>query len=679
MAGLLHRVRSLPKHKIRRWLLAAVAIFLPMAMVASLLAAEEARKSEQLGFRQRLTDLAQTAADQIETQIAVFRTAATVLAESPELKPTGLAGALYRQAWEVGEACGGWALIAEATPGLPRIVNTVLAEPSLPDGSPPDLADGAQRAMATQRAAVGDLVVGRITHRPRIAISVPVFDGGQPRYVVSLIVLPDRFSAYLASLRLPEGAFAVLTDGAGRIVGRSADGASLVGHKADTWTTRVNRSEPADLVQTDLLGTEMLFAVHSIASVPAWHVAVAMPAYAAARLSAGPFRWVLLTRTALGVLLLLGSLLGWTVWRDTRDSYRRLDRVLAQAPAVIGVTRVWPDGQFERAFLSASSATVAGWPLEELLRMKSFTAIMAPDSVHDLRRHLGEALAGTPNTFEFPIRSSDGTPRRMRCSLARVDRFPDGSGTVASCIIDVTDLHLTEQRMRLLEKLAVLGEVSSGIAHELNQPLAAIALAAENGERALQRDPLNLATAHEKFARINEQAYRIGAVIDHVRAFSRDDAGKTDALDIAQVLHEVLLLLEARLSSHAITLEIDVPPHLPSVRGVAVLLEQAVLNVIGNACDAYRDGDRPSPRVIRIAACADTQWLSLSIADRAGGVPEALLGRIFDPFFTTKPVGQGTGLGLSISMASIVEMGGRMVVSNREGGACFEIVLPVGA
>jgi len=112
LAGLLRRVRRLPTHKVRLWLLAVVAVLLPMALVASLLAAEEVRTSQQDEFRQRLADLAQTAADQIETQIAVFRTAATVLAESPELKRSGLPGSLYRQAWEVGEICGGWVLIA---------------------------------------------------------------------------------------------------------------------------------------------------------------------------------------------------------------------------------------------------------------------------------------------------------------------------------------------------------------------------------------------------------------------------------------------------------------------------------------------------------------------------------------------------------------------------------------
>ncbi len=107
-----------------------------------------------------------------------------------------------------------------------------------------------------------------------------------------------------------------------------------------------------------------------------------------------------------------------------------------------------------------------------------------------------------------------------------------------------------------------------------------------------------------------------------------------------------------------------------------MLLEQAILNVVGNACDAWQDAVTAGERVIRIRARDEGATLRLSIADQAGGIPEAFLTRIFDPFFTTKPVGKGTGLGLSISMALVVEMGGQMTVRNENGGACFDIVLP---
>jgi C4-dicarboxylate-specific signal transduction histidine kinase len=310
--------------------------------------------------------------------------------------------------------------------------------------------------------------------------------------------------------------------------------------------------------------------------------------------------------------------------------------------------------------------------------MGSLTELMEPEMHPLLRAHLFKALTtGEESVFECQMRHADGASRRMRSSAKVVERHKDGSSSVVACVVDITDIHLAEQRLRLLEKLAVLGEVSSGIAHELNQPLAAIAMAAENGDRALLRDPPNLQTARDKFIRINEQAHRISAVIDHVRAFSRGDTKKAEPLDIGTVLHEALILLEARISANGIELDIDVPRDLPPVHAVSVLLEQAVMNVIGNACDAYRDNPLHTRRVVRIAARADGARLRLTIADQAGGIPEALLSRIFDPFFTTKPVGKGTGLGLSISLASIVEMGGRMTVRNQHGGACFEIVLPV--
>ena len=685
MSGLVPRwLRRLPTgatgeaaRRLRVGLAIAVAILLPLALLASVLAAGEARQSVSASFAQRLADLAQTAADQIDTQLSVYRTAAEVMARSPELQEGGLPGVLYEQAWSIGQQLGGWIMISSAEAGRAQVVNTQAPQPQRPRVFRDDEPRGIDETLRTRQVSVSDLDRGYEILVPRVMVSAPTFVNGQVRYVVSVIVLPEQLSRLLARLPLPEGGYAVLVDGRQRIVGRSADAQPRVGMQASEWSSAPMDGDQALVTSRSRQGVESLFAVHRIASVPGWRVAVAMPIASAESVVAMPFQWVSITRTAVVVLVLIGGLLGWTSWRETRDSYRQLDRVLAHAPAMIGVNRVWPDGRFERAFLSRSAEQLTGWPHEALIRMGSLTPLMTPQGVEELREHMRLTLSGTGQTFEHPLRRPDGTSRRMRASLALVERHADGSGTVASCILDITDLHVTEQRLRLLEKLAVLGEVSSGIAHELNQPLAAIAMAAENGDRALRRTPPNLRLATEKFMRITAQAHRMSAIIDHVRALSREEGGRSELLDIAVVVHEALVLLEGRLAGAELELDIDIPARLPPVRGVAVLLEQVLLNVIGNACDAYQALHRPGPHRLHIAAAPVGDTLVLRIADQAGGVPDGLQQRIFEPFFTTKPVGKGTGLGLSISLASVVEMGGQMSVRNEAGGACFEIVLPV--
>jgi PAS domain S-box-containing protein len=662
--------------RVRLGLAITVIALLPVSLLASMLAADEARHSIDAGFEQRLADLSKTAADQLDARLSLVRVAAEVLGRSSELQPGGTPGALYQTAWEIGRQLDGWVTIQSAGPGRPKLLTTGHAGPDPLQAYDPADARPGDRALRSLQPEVSDLLSGPRTGVRIIMVSVPSVQNGAARFIVNVVISPEQLSRVLAGLPLPPGAFATVADGNGVIIARSTDPDHRIGRPSSGWDKALKGRSVGLVKGVGLVGQENLFAVHGIPAAPSWRVAVAMRSDAAASVAEVPFRWVNVTRSVIGVLVLLGCLLAWINWRETRDSYRQLDRVLAQAPAGIAVSRIWPDGRFRREFLSRSAAAVVGWPHDELLRLGTLASLMDPDAVVRLRQAMVETLGGHNTTLEHQIRRADGAVRQVRAFFTLVERHQDGSGSVASCILDITELHLSERRLRLLEKLAVLGEVSSGIAHELNQPLAAIAMAAENGDRALARDPPNLKVAREKFVRISQQVHRVSAVIDHVRAFSRDDAGKAERLDIATVLHEVLILLEARLTASFVTLELDVPRHLPPVTAVGVLLEQAILNVIGNACDAWEDSGHEGPRIIRIRARDADGMLRLSIADAAGGIPEAILARIFDPFFTTKPVGKGTGLGLSISLAAIVEMGGQMTVHNENGGACFDIALP---
>ena len=146
------------------------------------------------------------------------------------------------------------------------------------------------------------------------------------------------------------------------------------------------------------------------------------------------------------------------------------------------------------------------------------------------------------------------------------------------------------------------------------------------------------------------------------------------------VLNAAALLLRSKLAKAGVSLNIDMPTDLPAAFGKAVPLEQVLLNVMGNSCDAYVSAGAAVPpvaRIIWVKGWAEGARVVIELRDCAGGIPEAVLPRIFEPFFTTKEVGSGTGLGLSISYGIITDMGGTITARNEQGGAAFRIVLPV--
>ena len=251
---------------------------------------------------------------------------------------------------------------------------------------------------------------------------------------------------------------------------------------------------------------------------------------------------------------------------------------------------------------------------------------------------------------------------------------------VVGYVTNVTEERETKLRLARSESLATLGRVSAGLAHELNQPLATISMAAENGMMGLRRTG-NLTEAEAKFQRILDQTHRVGQIIDHIRQFSRAGKSSSEPFDVPELLNNALLLASSRLAATETIVVQDIQPGLPKLLLPKLALEQVIMNLIANACDAYEVIPQPTDctfpeRRIDIVARSDGEEMLIQIADKAGGIPPDVIGQIFDPFFTTKDPGKGTGLGLSISSETIHSMGGRLSTHNEAGGAVFEIWLP---
>lgn len=231
------------------------------------------------------------------------------------------------------------------------------------------------------------------------------------------------------------------------------------------------------------------------------------------------------------------------------------------------------------------------------------------------------------------------------------------------------------------KKLAQLGEMATGIAHELNQPLGVISLSAENCIRAIDVGSSTPERLRSKLNRIIEETVRAATLIEHMRVFGRNDHGPITSIQLQKVMDNVLQIIDFKLSSEHVSLKADLPSDLPPVRAQLVLLEQVLINLIANACHAYGVSTvpaKPSLRTIEITARSWGAMVRINVQDHAGGISEYAMERLFIPFFTTKGVGKGVGLGLAISYGIITDLGGSIVAANQNGGALFTITLPQG-
>jgi C4-dicarboxylate-specific signal transduction histidine kinase len=233
-----------------------------------------------------------------------------------------------------------------------------------------------------------------------------------------------------------------------------------------------------------------------------------------------------------------------------------------------------------------------------------------------------------------------------------------------------------EQRQELahLSRVASLGELSGALAHELNQPLAAILVNARAAQRIMTRHSPDLTELRVILEEIAVDDRRAGEVIGRLRTLLKKGRGRPSKVDPNELVADVRSLLHSDLIRRRVTTETDLAPSLPPVLGDRVELQQVILNLVGNACDAMVDTPAPQ-RLVRIATglTPDGQ-VQLTVEDRGTGIPPGRLEQIFDAFFTTKT--SGLGLGLAICRSIATAHGGRLWATNNDsGGATFYLVL----
>jgi len=237
------------------------------------------------------------------------------------------------------------------------------------------------------------------------------------------------------------------------------------------------------------------------------------------------------------------------------------------------------------------------------------------------------------------------------------------------------ELRDKQEQLVQAAKLATLGELTTGVAHELNNPLNNIGLFVGNAIDLIDLGRMDKELLLRELHNTMQQVRKATEIISHLRTFGRAATVSYEPVSLNQLSERAQLLLQEQLRLHEIEVYLDLPPENPVVMGNPIQLEQVLINMLTNARDALAD----TPRKVIYITCAVRQGVVFLIfRDTGHGIPPGLEQRIFDPFFTTKEVGKGTGLGLSITYGIIKDHKGTISVENNPGGgATFLIELPL--
>jgi len=228
-------------------------------------------------------------------------------------------------------------------------------------------------------------------------------------------------------------------------------------------------------------------------------------------------------------------------------------------------------------------------------------------------------------------------------------------------------------------KMAALGKMAAGIAHEINNPLAVIGEKAGWIKDLLKMEDMSQSKNYQELwdsvSKIEQHINRAKTITHRLLGFARRLEPVTEEVHLNRVLDETIDFLENEARYRNIDIQTDYAPQLPATHSDPAQLQQAFLNILNNAIDAIgKDGEI----IIKTKYIAKNNELAIEISDNGPGIPKEMLAKIFDPFYTTKEVGKGTGLGLSIAYSIVEKLGGRIMVASGEGqGTAFTIYLPV--
>ena len=365
---------------------------------------------------------------------------------------------------------------------------------------------------------------------------------------------------------------------------------------------------------------------------------------------------------------------------DLREANQRME--LAASAAELGMW-MW-DIVRDEIWITDKGRALFGLAPSEKVDFNRFRNMLHPEDRESVLQVLENSLrTGAEYRSEYRAVLPNG---QIRWIAGRGHVEFNGQGQpvrMRGCSLDITWRKQAEleaachrNEMAHLSRVTMLGELSGSLAHELNQPLAAILSNAQAAQQFLKEDVFDVNELRQILTEIVAEDKRAAEVIRHVRLlFRKGEVGQHFGnLDINEVVQDVLKLIRNDLANQGVTVQTELAENLPAVQGDRVQLQQVLLNLVLNGCEAMIDRD-PSECQLLITSGMENSAVHVSVRDRGGSIPEETLERVFEPFFTTKA--DGMGLGLSVCRTIIEAHRGNICVrNNADGGATFRFSIP---
>ncbi len=488
---------------------------------------------------------------------------------------------------------------------------------------------------------------------------------------IQLDRITDQVAKYAARFLQADGAIVVLAEGEKlRVVAATGTLEPLLGEVGDAADSLVgvaiarDRIEVAQDADTPAVRLFAGMMVRMAAVAPLRAPGTTMGALAVADRQGGPLSaedlWLFSTVATNASVVMTNSRL-YEMVRRSEAEWETAFNALTEGIAVVG-----PGGNVLRA--NQALAAIAELPESELVG-RNFNEMIsgASDAVAGL---IGAAYRGE-RTAPLVVRleNSQKVLRLAAAPLAEAER-----GTVVILIEDVTEQRALEAQIIQNDKMASIGQLVSGVAHELNNPLTSIAGLAE---LLLERPP-HPELPREHLRVIYDQAERAGRIVRNLLTFARKGVPEKTAVDLHDVVVRTSLLIMYELQLHGIELESQLSPEPTIILGDRYELQQVLLNLVTNAVQAVSGLEPGKPRRITLSTSRSNGEARLCVRDTGPGVPPHLVPYLFTPFFTTKGPGEGTGLGLSLSYGLVKAHGGVLEYeAPPDGGAEFKITLPL--
>jgi PAS domain S-box-containing protein len=364
-----------------------------------------------------------------------------------------------------------------------------------------------------------------------------------------------------------------------------------------------------------------------------------------------------------------------TELRESEEKYRTLFNYDPNSIFVLGLETL------KILDANARSLEVYGYEKEELIG-KSFLDLGAGEYSDGVLSETAPAVSTLCGVYrKVQHRRKDGTTFFVNVYTCQTKQ--SGKDVVIATTVDITESLLKERELVHASKMSTLGEMATGVAHELNQPLSTIQIGTDllrnmikEGEKIPDSE---LALVSEQMA---EQVVRAVHIINHLRQFGRKAQIQPERVDINEPLEGVFTLLSQQLKLRGIRVVLDLTEDLPPIMGDINRLEQVFIDLVMNARDAMEEkqrqlGDSDFSNTLTVRSFKENSQVVVTITDTGTGIPDEIREKIFEPFFTTKKVGEGTGLGLSISYGIVQDYNGMIEVESEVGkGSTFKMSFP---